>query len=848
MAQGTAASQPLLALVSLHGGHHNKTPGEQFGRVEASSPWTPGELPLDALIDHIASGKAFVNAQLTGARSNENCSASNLIILDVDGDLTLEEFWAIPFAQRHCAFTYTSCSHLSDAKQQERGSRTNHSFRALFPAERVDLTTPEGQALYAERYHLLVERLGISLKDSSPAKPAQLWFGNTAADFQFGQGIPLDWEFSADAADRLKAKALQRQQLQQQAAPPRDDDGLDEERAVYLLDHLLRPSADGEFSDYWVKVFNACAASGSELVREAFMAWHGRGHHSKTQKRVDKRYDKAGHRSGLGALFALAKEQHGSEWYKLLPPGLQRKGQAPPQPKVLFSKPHANHGAELSSRTAAAETSLSDEDKALAKEAAKRIYSHYSTEQVTPINPGKDGADDDGEILRNLISELFLLRAYGQRTINGIKQLVPSREVRELDRRLLGAILECKGYINSPSEVERDLIDHFRWEMNLLRNDRGPVTGFNLTGNPDNRASWLIPNWFLADGSHIIYSKAGVGKTYLSIQVARAITGDPSLPEFLDSGPICGQDRWRQSSVLFIGSDMGAKAKQMTETYINDLGLTDMPFLEYVEWWFESQELNTPLWTMSISHLIQLYEHLENQQKAGLPVKAVIVDSMKAVCPDHLLVGQQAFKDYFVLMGDICRKFHASLIWIHHASASNGGAQGIQRITEAPDVVMKMEKNEQKQIFLDVEKIRAGRGRKMMIDPFRPGAPALLMGAAELLHQDKDEEMSRPVRTNAEHRQDAIALALRQHFDAYCQEHPEETGARLALLYKGITVPELANLIGNTTNRTLLSDLEKLSQQGVVERRGHARGTSYRIRLQDNGEVAQPFDLFTAGW
>ena len=836
-----------MALVSLHSGHHNKTPNADFARVEASSPWTPAELPLDALIDHISSGKAFVNALLDGGRSNDNCTASSLIILDVDGDLTLDELWAIPFAQRHCAFTYTSCSHLSDTKQQERGSRTNHSFRALFPAERVDLSTAEGQALYAERYHLLLERLGITLKDSSPAKPSQPWYGNTAAEFQFGQGIPLDWEFSADAADRLVAKATARQQLRQQSAPRLDDDGLDEQRAVYLLDHLLRSSADGDFSGgYWVKVLNACAASGSDAVREAFMAWHGRGHHSKTQKGIARRYDKAGHRSGLGALFALAKEQHGSEWYKLLPPELQRKGQAPAQPKVLFSKAHENHGAELSSRTAAAEASLSADDKALAKEAASHIYSHFTTEQVAPINPGKDGADDDGEILRNLIGELFLLRAYGQRTVNGIKQLVPSREVRELDRRLLGAILECKGFINSPSEVERDLIDYFRWELDLLRNDWGPVTGFNLTGNPDNRASWLIPNWFLADGSHIIYSKAGVGKTYLSIQVARAITGDPSLPEFLDSGPICGQQRWRQSTVLFIGSDMGAKAKQMTETYINDLGLTNMPFLEYVEWWFESQELNTPLWTMSISHLIQLYNHLEKQQGAGLPVKAVIVDSMKAVCPDHLLVGQQAFKDYFVLMGDICRKFHASLIWIHHASASNGGAQGIQRITEAPDVVMKMEKNDQKQIFLDVEKIRAGRGRKIMIDPFRPGAPALLMGAADLMQQGQEEEQ--PMRTNAEHRQEAVRLALRQHLDSYCQEHFEETGARLALLYKGMTASELASQIGGVSRQTLLADLEKLIQRGEAERRGHSTKTTYRLRLEDNGEVAQPFDLFTAGW
>lgn len=846
VAQGTAASQPLLALVSLHGGHHNKTPGEAFGRVEASSPWTQAELPLDALIDHIASGKAFVNALLNGARSNENCLASNLIILDVDGDLTLEEFWAIPFAQRHCAFTYTSCSHLSDAKQQERGSRTNHSFRALFPAERVDLTTAEGQALYAERYHLLLERLGISLKDSSPAKPAQLWFGNTAAEFQFGQGIPLDWEFSADAADRLKAKALQRQQLQQQAAPRLDDDGLDEQRAVYLLDHLLRPSADGEFSDYWVKVFNACAASGSELVREAFLAWHGRGHHSKTQKRVDKRYDKAGHRSGLGALFALAKEQHGSEWYKLLPPELQRKGQAPPQPRVLFSKPSPHLGLNIIQDIPPARPELdrgavTDE---LSREAAQVVYSRRASEQDPPgKGDGKDGKDA-AAYAGNLIHQLFLLRAYGQREVDGQIELVPSHQQAELDRLLLGAILECRGYANSLAEVELDLIKHLRWRLGLASNQWAPVASKILKGNPKLRAEWLIPNWILAKRDHVIYSKPAVGKTTLAIQLARAITGDPSLNEFLDSGPISGHDRWRRSRVLFISSDMGDAAEEMTETYLADLGLTDAPFLEYVDWWLQDSETNSPAWTLSMRHLLQLYTHLESNHTAGTPVTAVIIDSMKAVCPDGLLVGHQAFKDYLGLVYDICTHFNSALVWIHHASGNSTGPQGIQRIIEAPSAVFKMEKNEQRQIFIDVEKLRAGRGRKLMIDPFRRGAPALLANA-DIQPVEPDDE---PVLTKHERRMQDILQILQQHLADYRRDNPEETGARLALLYKGMSVKQIQELYPQASAKVIRNDLQGLCASGEAEQKGHSNTVTYRVRLQDNGEPAERYDLFTAGW
>ena len=54
-------SAPLLALVSLHSGHHNMTLQDWFCQVEDSAPWTPGELPLEGLIDHVSSGKALVN-------------------------------------------------------------------------------------------------------------------------------------------------------------------------------------------------------------------------------------------------------------------------------------------------------------------------------------------------------------------------------------------------------------------------------------------------------------------------------------------------------------------------------------------------------------------------------------------------------------------------------------------------------------------------------------------------------------------------------------------------------------------------------------------------------------------
>lgn len=454
------------------------------------------------------------------------------------------------------------------------------------------------------------------------------------------------------------------------------------------------------------------------------------------------------------------------------------------------------------------------------------------------------GTADHEPTLGNLLRQLYLLRTYGQREVNGCLELVPSHTKDEEDRQLLGQILECKGYANSPSEVERDLIGYFRWQHGLHRNDWAPVSSFILTGNPDRRAQWLIPNWILAKREHVFYAKPGAGKTILGIHMAHAITGDPEISEFLDSGPFSGHDRWRKSRVLFIGTDMYDSAEEMTETYIQDLGLSNMDFLNYIDWWFEDVKRCTPGWTLSLRHLLQLHDHLKSNREVGTPVTAVVVDSMKAVCPDHLLVGQQAFKDYLRLVYDICSLYDAALIWIHHAHANNGGAQGIQRITEGAAAVIKMESDpkDKKRVILNVEKLRGGRSREMTINPFTPGAPTLLPDP-----EDGADDQDRPVLTNQEIRRREIHDLLLRDLSRYRRENPNLSGAQLALIYKGMLPAEIAESMPSISKATLRRDLTDLVDEGWIERRGQTSNLSYRVRLEDDGEQGLPFDAFTAG-
>jgi hypothetical protein len=262
------------AHIAVHNGHHNKTSKEQFGAVEKSASWGNQDLTPQDLAEWIRSGKAWVGCHLAGCeRDEDHVGACNLLVLDVDGDLTLEAFWANPLVQRHCLFTATSCSHTDE----------EHRFRAVFRCDEHN-----GPALHRALYHQWLERLGLSLKDNGGEKPERLWFGNDATILQFGGAEPLPWELIENARELLsqQQEALQQRRAQRSSGTVEDHE-LDIRRAVFCFEQLLRVSADGDFSGgYWVAMLNAAGASGDERIEQAFLQWHHRGHHSRTRKKA----------------------------------------------------------------------------------------------------------------------------------------------------------------------------------------------------------------------------------------------------------------------------------------------------------------------------------------------------------------------------------------------------------------------------------------------------------------------------------------------------------------------------------------------------------------------------------
>ena len=112
-------------------------------------------------------------------RLADNASGSNMIVIDIDGDTTLDKFWETTTAKEWCLATYTSASHT----EQE------HRFRAIFALETDLESTRQHRGAYWLIVNRLLADLGLDeLKDNCGQKPERLWYGNTDTRHRLNDG------------------------------------------------------------------------------------------------------------------------------------------------------------------------------------------------------------------------------------------------------------------------------------------------------------------------------------------------------------------------------------------------------------------------------------------------------------------------------------------------------------------------------------------------------------------------------------------------------------------------------------------------------------------------------------
>ena len=235
-------------------------------------------------------------------RKSDNAAGSNLIVIDFDGDTTLDRFWETTTAKEWCIATYTSASH----------SDREHRFRALFPLEKDLETTTQHRGAYWLIVNRLLADLGIDeLKDNCGQKPERLWYGSSSTTSRLNDGalVPafllddIDYEESTDFI-------------------PSSCEEIDVKRCQWLLREFLRPSDDDEYESYYVPVMAACAGIGS-VIFDDWVEWVLRGHHGLKEENIRPfKWKGLGKYAGHTKLYSLAKQQDAS-WTSRLPASLR---------------------------------------------------------------------------------------------------------------------------------------------------------------------------------------------------------------------------------------------------------------------------------------------------------------------------------------------------------------------------------------------------------------------------------------------------------------------------------------------------------------------------------------------
>ena len=147
-----------------------------------------------------------------------------MVVIDFDGDTTLDKFWATTTAKEGCIATYTSASHTDK----------EHRFRAVFPLGTDLDTTRQHRGAYWLIVNRLLAELGLrELKDNCGQKPERLWYGHTNATVRINDGAEVP-DFLLKDIDYDEPEFIGETKADQ----------IDVDRCRWLLQEFLEPSSD----------------------------------------------------------------------------------------------------------------------------------------------------------------------------------------------------------------------------------------------------------------------------------------------------------------------------------------------------------------------------------------------------------------------------------------------------------------------------------------------------------------------------------------------------------------------------------------------------------------------------
>ena len=835
------------ALVSLHHGIHNKS-----GANLSSSGWQPAELPVDQLVNHIAGGKAWVGCTLgDGRRCEESAGPANLIVLDIDGDLTLAEFWAKPFAQRHCVFTITSCSHL---QATEKNPEALERFRAVFACE-----THDDVALHTAIYHLMLSCLGLTLVDNSGEKPERLWFGNDQAIIQFGAMALLPWDL-IEGARELKSQ----QAVSHAAAIDTVVDDQDLARCDYVLRNLLPASAHGGgdlgYNDYWQVVLNAAASAG-DVLHDAFVQWSSTGDHGKEERLNSRRWRGAGRKSTPLKILALARQLLGEGWWRQLPKHLWygAAGRTVPVPilsvAIPIEKIHSQSiaapdpGGSVSFPPKASTVAADQPEAPLLDispanfEAARRSMEASKAAAGASV-PGQNLAARIGE----LIALIYHLKVEGIHKLPEGDFLLTEAEADNQVDEYISELMTHQVFNRNPEKITSKLIAYFREQHGVEVRSKRNLRPEGLFDDGNIEPTPLIPGLISEGCSYILYAKQGAGKTTFALLLARAALATPGHNRFLDFEPVPSR-YWKQSRVLYIASDGDIQAKGDLKRYAERLKQQNEEWANKQLRIISATTVNKATrWRIDLYEMHNLALTLDEAKEAGTPYRLVIIDSLKAVLPGGVRVGQQEITEYVELVDSICLPRGVAVLYIHHQSKESDTAQGAAGLLEMVHGVFRLKKNDDGQHLFCVDKTRLDpRGSREI--PYKIDNQGPLKVAA---HAEQPDDLDGRI---------MIAAAFQDHWQKHQMRVAHLPLTALEREYKGIpksdyllylrslgyrhdawrTQRALFDIIGGMVKRGELRRL-KNQQVAIAGSEGFTTITSTQLQLKQTEEPAPAGD------
>lgn len=214
-----------------------------------------------------------------------------------------------------------------------------------------------------------------------------------------------------------------------------------------------------------------------------------------------------------------------------------------------------------------------------------------------------------------------------------------------------------------------------------------PVMGRTIGAAAGPGLEQRLPGFLLENGLHLLIADAGVGKTTMSLEMARLLANGSSNG-FLDQ-----QEGVRKTGkVLYIGTDGGSTAFQTLSDYATDLA--DAEQWGGIEFWCEEAGRRKP-WVLSLPNLELLVKRLEQGD-----IRACVVDTINSVFQGAGISPYLGPVDQYLrlLKAIVCP--YGPLIMLGHTNRSGAGIKGIggsPAFQEVPDALHRIERLKQPQ-------------------------------------------------------------------------------------------------------------------------------------------------------